>query len=127
MTVFIFRCIFEPAIGPEDVPRRFLLDVGLWANKTHDEIWVFDQGYWQKNADLFYEIGKAQWTDIILDADFKRNLRKDVSGFFTSEDIYKKLAIPWKVRFILPVHSHSLTWSQRGIIMHGPPGWSATF
>jgi len=52
------------------------------------------------------KIQKANWDDVILKPENKENLIKDVVGFFTSEELYKKYAIPWK----------------RGLIMWGPPG-----
>jgi hypothetical protein len=32
-----------------------------------------------------------------LKEDFKRALQKDIYGFFSAEEVYKKLAVPWKV------------------------------
>lgn len=70
-----------------------------------------------------FQVMKADWDEIILDPVFKKALRTDVNGFFSSEDIYKKLKIPWKVRFVPYITLvHSLTPAQRGLIMHGPPG-----
>ncbi|GLB33979.1 putative ATPase associated with various cellular activities (AAA) [Lyophyllum shimeji] len=92
--------------GPEDPSRLLLLAAGAWAVQLHDEIWVFNQGYWQKDHGLWAEIQKADWKDVILKKDFKMSLQKDVYGFFSSEKIYKDLGIPWK----------------RGLIMYGPPG-----
>ncbi|RDB22658.1 putative ATPase YjoB [Hypsizygus marmoreus] len=92
--------------GPEDPARLLLLAVGAWAVQLHDEIWVFNEGFWQKDHGLWNEIQKADWKDVILKDTFKKALQKDVYGFFASEEIYKELAIPWK----------------RGLIMYGPPG-----
>ncbi|KIM46377.1 hypothetical protein M413DRAFT_441472 [Hebeloma cylindrosporum] len=92
--------------GPEDVSRLFLLAAGAWTNELHDEIWVFNQGFWQKDHGLWVEVQKAAWKDVILKDAFKKALQKDVYGFFASEAIYKDLGITWK----------------RGLIMHGPPG-----
>ncbi|KAJ6490412.1 P-loop containing nucleoside triphosphate hydrolase protein [Mycena vitilis] len=92
--------------GPEDPARAFILKAGLWSDSLHDEIWVYNQGYWQKDHALWVDIQKADWKDVILKDEFKKALHKDVYGFFKSEGIYKELGIPWK----------------RGLIMHGPPG-----
>ncbi|KDQ64302.1 hypothetical protein JAAARDRAFT_683411 [Jaapia argillacea MUCL 33604] len=92
--------------GPQGPARELLLAAGVWSQETHDEIWVFDRGFWNKNHGLWAEVQKADWKDVILDENFKVSLRKDVEGFFKSETVYKRLAIPWK----------------RGMIMHGPPG-----
>jgi transitional endoplasmic reticulum ATPase len=83
--------------GPEEHSRRLLLAAGLYQDKLHDEVWVFNQGFWNKDRGLWQEIQKANWKDVILKDAFKKSLQKDVYGFFSSEDVYKKLAIPWKV------------------------------
>ncbi|KAF5322515.1 hypothetical protein D9619_000646 [Psilocybe cf. subviscida] len=93
--------------GPEDASRLFLLSAGAYADALHDEIWVFDQGgFWRKNHNLWVEAQKANWDDVILAEEFKTALKKDVYGFFESQELYKELSIPWK----------------RGLIMYGPPG-----
>ncbi|KAF5333195.1 hypothetical protein D9611_002641 [Ephemerocybe angulata] len=92
--------------GPQEPARLLLLASGAWANELHEEIWVYNQGYWDKSHSLWVEVQKASWDDVILKDDFKKDLQKDVYGFFESEDVYKDLGIAWK----------------RGLIMHGPPG-----
>ncbi|KAF5359044.1 hypothetical protein D9758_004759 [Tetrapyrgos nigripes] len=92
--------------GPEEPARQLCLRAGLFANALHDEIWVFNQGFWNKDAGLWQEIQKADWKDVILKDEFKKSLKKDVYGFFESEKLYKELGIPWK----------------RGLILYGPPG-----
>lgn len=49
--------------GPELPSRQLLMAAGLWSNELHDEILVFDQGYWRKSAALWEEIQKADWKD----------------------------------------------------------------
>ena len=83
--------------GPEEVSRLFLLAAGAYADDLHDEIWVFNQGFWQKDHNLWLDIQDADWKDVILKDEFKKALQKDIYGFFESEAIYKELAIPWKV------------------------------
>ncbi|KAJ7904686.1 P-loop containing nucleoside triphosphate hydrolase protein [Mycena olivaceomarginata] len=85
---------------------ELIMKHGLWSSSLHNEIWVYNQGYWQKDYALWQSIQTADWKDVILDDGFKKDLQKDIYGFFKSEPIYRDLAIPWK----------------RGIIMHGPPG-----
>jgi hypothetical protein len=72
------------------------LTAGVWADQLHDEIWVYNQG-WIKNVGLWQEIQKASWDEVILEADFKRAIQKDVLGFFSSKDTYEALSLPWKV------------------------------
>ncbi|KAG6869338.1 hypothetical protein C0993_000091 [Termitomyces sp. T159_Od127] len=92
--------------GPEEPSRLLLLAVGTWSNQLHDEVWVYNEGFWQKDHGLWLEVQKGNWEDVILNKDFKMALQKDVYSFFTSEKVYKTLGIPWK----------------RGLIMHGTPG-----
>lgn len=85
---------------------------------------MYNQGFWRKNHELWVEVQKAEWADVILDKQRKEDLRKDVYSFFKSEAIYKELSIPWKVRGSCEPWKMWLTTlhCQRGIIMWGPPG-----
>ncbi len=83
-------------------------DVGDWSSTLHGEIWVFNQGYWQKDSSLYLAIQKSRWEDVILPTDLKHDLM-DVSARFFSDktrETYHRLRVPWK----------------RGIIFYGPPG-----
>lgn len=88
--------------GSEEPARDLLLTIGLWSDALHNEIWVFNQGFWRKDALLWRDIQSANWDDVILDADFKKALQKDIYGFFSSEKLYKDLGIPWKVCYQFP-------------------------
>ncbi|KAL5527373.1 hypothetical protein ACEPAG_6164 [Sanghuangporus baumii] len=92
--------------GPKGPAHSFLAAVGTWAYELHNEIWVFNNGFWNKDAALWVDVQKANWDDVILKDAFKKELQNDVYSFFDSEDLYKSLGIPWK----------------RGLIMYGPPG-----
>lgn len=83
--------------GPEENSRLLLLTVGTWSAQLHDELWVYNKGFWQKDHGLWLDVQKGNWEDVILNPDFKRALQKDVYGFFTSEKVYNDLGIPWKV------------------------------
>ncbi|GAP87484.1 putative ATPase [Rosellinia necatrix] len=83
-----------------------LLAAGAWAGQLHDEVWVFDQGYWQKSAELYRSVARAGWDGVILDPDMKRAIIDDHVSFYESRATYARLQVPWK----------------RGIIYHGPPG-----
>ncbi|KAJ3553044.1 hypothetical protein NPX13_g10974 [Xylaria arbuscula] len=86
--------------------EALLLAAGNWANELHGEVWVFDQGYWQKNVELFESVSGASWDNVILDGGMKAAIIEDHTSFFDSRDQYSRLKVPWK----------------RGIIYHGPPG-----
>jgi transitional endoplasmic reticulum ATPase len=86
--------------------QALLLATGSYWSRLHSEIWVFDQGYWSKDRELWESMTKARWEDVILDAGMKQSIIGDVERFFDGREAYERLAIPWK----------------RGIILHGPPG-----
>jgi transitional endoplasmic reticulum ATPase len=79
---------------------------GRWTSELHDEVWVYDSGYWQKSAELYESARNASWDNVILDPAMKKALIDDHLTFFKSKDRYLKLQVPWK----------------RGVIYYGPPG-----
>lgn len=83
-----------------------ILAAGKWGNELHEEIWVYDNGAWQKSAELFQSVKKATWDAVILDPKMKKTLINDHLSFYDSRSTYAKLKVPWR----------------RGIIYHGPPG-----
>ncbi|KAJ0336572.1 hypothetical protein COL154_013503 [Colletotrichum chrysophilum] len=85
---------------------RLVLAAGSWSEDLHDEVWVYDQGSWQKSRDLFESTRNASWENVILDADMKKALIDDHLSFYNSRETYQNLKVPWK----------------RGLIYHGPPG-----
>lgn len=85
---------------------ELVLAAGKWTSQLHDEIFVFDDGHWDKSKDLWKSVNGASWDDVILDPEMKKNLIEDVQGFFDNQDLYTQFAVPWK----------------RGVILHGVPG-----
>ncbi|KAK1251944.1 hypothetical protein MKX07_007423 [Trichoderma sp. CBMAI-0711] len=90
----------------ESLASQLILAAGRWTSELHDEIWVFDGGYWAKNAELYRSAMKASWDNVILDEDMKSALIEDHLSFYRSRATYERLKVPWK----------------RGIIYYGPPG-----
>ncbi|KAI0802370.1 ATPase [Xylaria sp. FL0064] len=86
--------------------ENLILAAGSWANELHGEVWVFDQGFWRKSAELYQSIQGASWDNVILDEGMKKAIIDDHVSFFESRGTYARLKVPWK----------------RGIIYHGPPG-----
>ncbi|EJP65771.1 ATPase protein [Beauveria bassiana ARSEF 2860] len=94
-------------LSPDEAKTDALIQAaGLWGSVLHDEIWVFDGGYWRKDAGLYASVMKASWEAVILDQDMKNAIIDDHLSFFRSRSTYQDLKVPWK----------------RGIIYHGPPG-----
>lgn len=84
--------------GGEEPVRDLLLSAMLGLERLHDEIWVFDDGFWDKDKSLFSNVQDSSWDDIIKKDSCKEALKKDLHGFFDAEGLYKRLSIPWKVR-----------------------------
>lgn len=93
-------------LGDKAVVLTLVETVGRWQSILHDEIWVFNQGFWDKDPFLYQSILKSEWKDVILDKSMKEDLVDTVQRFYDSQDQYQRLRVPWK----------------RGIIFHGPPG-----
>jgi transitional endoplasmic reticulum ATPase len=83
-----------------------IMAAGQYTSGLHDEVWVFDNGYWRKDAGLWQSTQKASWDGVILDLDMKKGLIKDINHFFDGQETYNRLQVPWK----------------RGLIFYGPPG-----
>jgi transitional endoplasmic reticulum ATPase len=83
-----------------------ILAAGKWTSQLHEEIFVFDDGHWEKSKELWRSVSGASWSDVILDPEMKKNLIEDVQGFFDNKSLYEGFAVPWK----------------RGVILHGVPG-----
>lgn len=93
-------------LGDRAAVRTLVETIGRWQSVLHDEIWVFNQGYWQKDPFLYQSILKSNWKDVILDKALKEDLIDTAERFYDSQDQYHRLGVPWK----------------RGIIFYGPPG-----
>lgn len=80
----------------EEVVNGLIRACSLYAIELHNQIWVFDGGYWQKSAELYKSVEKASWDDVILGEDMKKAIQQDVFRFFASRERYTKLRVPWK-------------------------------
>ncbi|KAF8314781.1 P-loop containing nucleoside triphosphate hydrolase protein [Clavulina sp. PMI_390] len=108
---FIRRCkaVLHPQVlgtDAEALINSLFVTIGNYENELHAEILMYNNGYWSKDRALWEEVQKANWTDVILDEQFKSAVQNDITNFYQSESVFKNLAIPWK----------------RGLIFHGPPG-----
>lgn len=95
--------ILGPSAAANDA---LLLAACSYWNELHDEILVFNNGYWSKNHKLWQEVQKSSWDDVILAEEMKKSIKGEMEKFFGSKERYQRLKVPWK----------------RGIIYYGPPG-----
>ncbi|KAL9602670.1 MAG: hypothetical protein Q9219_001660 [cf. Caloplaca sp. 3 TL-2023] len=85
---------------------ELLLAAGSFWVELHDEVLVYDNGYWSKSRELWESVQSSTWDDVILDPEMKKSIIGEMNKFFGSQERYRKLKVPWK----------------RGIIYYGPPG-----
>lgn len=74
--------------------------------EPHQEVYVFEEGYWDKSEELYEAIQGATLEGLTLAPGLKEELLRDATTFFSSEENYKAYDIPWK----------------RGLLLTGPPG-----
>ncbi len=86
--------------------ESLMVAASKWMVELHNEILVFDGGYWEKSRELWQNVQHSSWDDIIMNASMKKALIGVVDQFFNAKERYQKLRVPWK----------------RGLIYHGPPG-----
>ncbi len=90
----------------KDSAESLMLAASKWMLDLHDEVFVFDGGYWQKSRELWQSVQQSSWDDVIMNENMKKALVSVVDQFFNSKDRYQRLKVPWK----------------RGLIYYGPPG-----
>lgn len=96
---YFYDFIFQ---GNDDsAGQKLASDVYRWANSLKEEIWVFQNGRWNKSKSLYKSIQATSWDDIVLDESFKEDLRRDTDTFFSSREVYESLGITWKRGILL--------------------------
>ena len=94
-------------LGPtKEAAEACMLAACEYAKELHREVWVFDQGWWQKSRELWQSVENSSWDDVILEESMKQSIMGEIDKFFNSREKYQMLKVPWK----------------RGVIYHGPPG-----
>ncbi|HEU4432984.1 MAG TPA: ATP-binding protein [Pyrinomonadaceae bacterium] len=77
-----------------------------WSCEVRGEILVFQEGYFDKNKELFESIKSSTFDNLVLPPPLKTEIQNDFAQFFDSREVYERYGIPWK----------------RGAIFIGPPG-----
>lgn len=90
----------------QKLAESFLDAVCEWSSEVHGEILVYQDGYFDKDKDLFDAIKSATFENLILRGSLKQEIKNDFTQFFNSRETYERYGIPWR----------------RGAIFIGPPG-----
>ena len=107
----VFQYILkEPAEGESissqpSVTDALINTIGKWQKPDDHYVYVYDN-WWTASRQLYDEVQKANWDDVILNEEMKNDLVDLMKRFFDSKDIYDDLGVPWK----------------RGVMFHGPAG-----
>ena len=88
------------------VAEAFFEAVCSWSCDVRGEILVFQDGFFEKDQQLFDAIKSATFDNLILTDLLKRQIQDDFQQFFNSREVYERYGIPWK----------------RGALFVGPPG-----
>ena len=88
------------------VAAEFFDAVCDWSYEVRGEILVYQNGFFEKDRQLFDSIKNATFDNLVLPASLKRQIQTDFQRFFDSRELYERYGIPWK----------------RGAIFIGPPG-----
>ena len=86
--------------------QEFFDAVCEWGCQVRGEILVYQDGYFEKDEELFHSIKSSTFDNLILQGSFKVTIQNDFAQFFNSREVYERYGIPWK----------------RGAVFIGPPG-----
>ncbi|MEJ6485104.1 ATP-binding protein [Nostoc punctiforme UO1] len=89
-----------------EVAENFFAAVCEWNSEIRDELLVFEDGYWDKNPELFQSIQSSTFENLVLHKTLKQDIQDDLINFFASRETYANYSVPWK----------------RGILFIGSPG-----
>ena len=85
-----------------EVTEALILAASIWSQQSHEQVWVYDQGRWSKDKELWRVVQSGNWEDVILEESTKRAILRDVIGFFDARETYEEYGTVWKVRYLHP-------------------------
>ena len=98
---------FHWIVAPDTATgEAFFQGVCAWSDEVRGEVLVFEDGDWEKDADLFSDIKSATFENLILSGTLKQEIQTDFEQFLASRATYERYGLPWK----------------RGVLLIGPPG-----
>ena len=85
----------ENILGPSKALDDLIRAIGDWISNIKEVVWVYDR-YWTQSRELWKQVQKASWNDVILDEGVKDDLTSVANKFFDSKGVYQRLGVPWK-------------------------------
>lgn len=98
-----YYVLSQPATGRakdqtgSEATEALVLAASLWSEQSHEEVWVYDQGRWGKDKELWRMVQDVSWNDVVMEENTKRAIIRDVIGFFDARETYAEIGAPWKV------------------------------
>lgn len=80
----------ETPFSNSAVTDALLASIGAWLIKEEPAIYVYD-GYWTRSTQLWKEVWKASWDDVILEPKMKKALTEVSGKFFDSMSSFQFL------------------------------------
>ncbi|CAI4218085.1 unnamed protein product [Parascedosporium putredinis] len=106
-----------------------IVAAGKWSSEVQEEVWVFDQGNWQKSSELFRSIMQSSWDNVILDKEMKNAIIGDHLTFFTP--LYygppgngKTISIKATMKMLWELEKPVITLYVRSLASYGGPEYS---
>ena len=87
----------ETTLSHSKTTDALISAIGDWLTADQDVVYVFDS-VWRADKQLWNEVQKASWDNVILDPAMKEELVHVSNKFFDSEEVYRQYGVPWKVR-----------------------------
>lgn len=101
MYVILFHGSGKDDTEKTKVGENLIATAYKWNLALKEEMWMFSDGHWSKDKKLWDSIQLASWDNLVLDPEFVVGLRRDTETFFSSQEIYESLGIPWKRGLLL--------------------------
>jgi len=90
----------------EAIARKFTDEVCAFCNEPRRAVLRFTGGCFSNDHELWREIGRASFDDLVLAGDLKDRLLEDFTSFLGARPEYERYGVPYK----------------RGVLLLGPPG-----
>jgi hypothetical protein len=88
-------------VSPGREAAEALVDaVGRRTWKKNARVMVFENGDWEDAPRLEADLAGYRWDSVVLPEATRARLERAVQLFFTSEQVYADLEIPWKLGFL---------------------------
>src|SRR5262249_50377233 len=76
-----------------DVAEGLMTSMCNWSNEVRSEVLVFQDGWWDRDEDLFEALKVASFDRLVLEGSPKQEILDDLTRFFAARDVYERYSI----------------------------------